>query len=88
MGSDGFQGFTPESAGSFESDSWAAYVDLETNLTDQLSGAVAARYEDFDEFGDTADWKISGRYEFNDQFAIRATGSEAWLSGHLVFSLN
>ena len=75
VGSDGFQGFTPESAGSFESDSWAAYVDVETNLTEQLSAAVAGRYEDFDEFGDTADWKLSGRYEFNDQFAIRATAN-------------
>ena len=40
LGSDGFQGFSPESAGSFESDSWAAYVDLETDLTDRLSQCI------------------------------------------------
>ncbi len=75
VGSDGFQGFTPESAGDFESDSWATYADVETNLTDRLSGAVAVRYEDFDTFGDTFDWKVSGRFEINDAFAIRATAN-------------
>ena len=75
VGSDGFQGFTPESAGSFESDSWAGYVDVETDLTDRLSGAVALRYEDYDEFGDTTDWKVSGRYQFTDAFAVRATAN-------------
>jgi len=75
VGSDGFQGFTPESAGSFESDSWAGYIDVETDLTDRLSGAVALRYEDYDEFGDTTDWKVSGRYQFTDAFAMRATAN-------------
>jgi iron complex outermembrane recepter protein len=75
VGSDGFQGFTPESAGSFSSDSLAAYVDLETNFTDRLSGGVAARYEDYDEFGSTFDWKLSGRFDVTDRFAVRATVS-------------
>ena len=75
VGSNGFQGFPVESAGDFESDSWAGYVDIETDLTDRLSGAVALRYEDYDEFGDTTDWKVSGRYQFTDAFAIRATAN-------------
>jgi len=74
-GSDGFQGFPAESASEFEGDSWAAYVDIETDLTDRLSGAVALRYEDYDVFGDTTDWKVSGRYQFTDAFAIRATAN-------------
>ena len=74
-GSDGFQGFPAESASEFEGDSWAAYVDVETDLTDQLSGAVALRYEDFDVFGDTTDWKVSARYQFTDAFAMRATAN-------------
>ncbi len=75
VGSDGFQGFPVESAGEFESDSWAGYVDVETDLTERLSGAIALRYEDFDEFGDTTDWKVSGRYQFTEAFAVRATAS-------------
>lgn len=73
LGSDGFQGFSPESAGEFESDSWAAYVDVETDITDKLSGAIAVRYEDYEEFGDTLDWKVSARYDFTDTFALRGT---------------
>ena len=75
VGSDGFQGFPVESAGSFKSDSWATYVDMETDLTDALSGGVAFRYEDYDEFGDTFDWKVSLRYAFTDDFAVRATAN-------------
>jgi len=75
VGSDGFQGFPVESAGDFESDSWAGYVDVETDLTDRLSGAIALRYEDYDQFGDTTDWKVSGRYQFTDAFAVRATAN-------------
>jgi iron complex outermembrane receptor protein len=73
VGSDGFQGFPVESAGKFESDSWAAYLDVETDFTDRLSGAVAIRYEDYDAFGDTFDWKLSGRFAFTDNLALRAT---------------
>lgn len=75
VGSDGFQGFTPESAGDFKSDSWATYIDVETDLTDKLSGAIAGRYEDFEEFGDTFDWKVSLRFDFTDAFAIRGTAN-------------
>jgi iron complex outermembrane receptor protein len=31
------------------------------------------RYEDYDEFGDTTDWKVSGRYQVTDSFALRGT---------------
>lgn len=73
VGSDGFQGFAPESAGSFYSQSMAAYVDVEGDLTDELSAGIALRYEDYDEFGDTLDWKLSSRYEVNEELAVRAT---------------
>lgn len=73
VGSDGFQGFFPNQAGKWEKDSYAAYVDIETDLTDQFSIGAAARYEDHDDFGSTTDWKLSGRFQFTDAFAARAT---------------
>ena len=75
VGSDGFQGFFPDTAGSWDSDSWATYFDLETEITEKMSGAMAVRYENFDEYGDTLDWKISARYDFTDNFALRATAN-------------
>jgi len=73
VGSDGFQGFPVESSGAFESESYAAYVDVEGDITENLSAAVALRYEDFEEFGSTLDWKVSGRLQVTEDFAVRAT---------------
>ncbi|MFT7141085.1 MAG: iron complex outermembrane receptor protein [Candidatus Azotimanducaceae bacterium] len=78
VGSDGFQGFPVESAGSFESESNAVYVDFETNFSDKLSAGLAIRYEDFDEFDSTSDFKVSARYAFTDAFAIRATANSGF----------
>lgn len=73
VGSDGFQGFPTESAGSFDSQSHAVYVDAEAEFTEQFSAGLAIRYEDFDEYGSTLDWKLSGRFDVTDNFAVRAT---------------
>lgn len=73
VGSDGFQGFPIESAGSFESESYATYIDIEGDITENLSAAFALRYEDFEEFGSTLDWKVSSRLQVTEDFAVRAT---------------
>lgn len=78
VGSDGFQGFPVESAGSFESESNAIYVDFETSFSDKLSAGLAIRYEDFDEFDSTSDFKVSARYAFTEAFAIRATANSGF----------
>jgi iron complex outermembrane receptor protein len=75
VGSDGFQGFPNESAGSFDSDNIGAYVDFEMDISDRFSAGAAARFEDYDEFGTTFDWKLSGRFEISDRAALRATVS-------------
>ncbi|SHF03613.1 iron complex outermembrane recepter protein [Microbulbifer donghaiensis] len=75
VGSDGFQGFPTEAAGSYSSESMAAYVDLEADVTDQLTLGAALRLEDYDQFGSTSDWKLSARYDFNERFALRATAN-------------
>jgi len=75
VGSDGFQGFPTESAGSFSSESLAVYLDLEADVTDRFSGGVAARFEDYDVFGSTFDWKLSGRLDVTDTFALRGTAN-------------
>ncbi len=75
VGSDGFQGFPVESAGSFDSSSVGAYVDVEADLTDNFTLGAAVRFEDYDEFGNTTDFKLSGRLQVTEQFALRATAS-------------
>ena len=73
VGSSGFPGYTPASAGSFSRSNWAAYLDLETEVVDRLTIGAAARYEDFSDFGSTFNWKLTGRYELFDGFAVRGS---------------
>jgi len=74
-GSDGFQGFFPSTAGDFRVGFFAGYGDIEVDLTDQLSFGVAGRYEGFTEFDGGFTWKVSGRYQPVDWFAVRATAN-------------
>lgn len=78
VGSDGFQGFPTDSAGSFSSESYAAYLDLEADLSDRFSGGIAVRFEDYDVFGSTFDWKLSGRFDVTESFAFRGTASSGF----------
>lgn len=73
IGSNGYPGFRPEDSGEFTRDNYAVYVDTETDLTEALTLGVAARYEDFESFGDTFNWKVSGRYELTDFLAVRSS---------------
>jgi iron complex outermembrane receptor protein len=71
--SNGFGGFPNSSSNS--QDSIGTYVDLEAEVTDQLTLQGAVRYEDFSEFGSTFDYKVAGLYKLNDNVSLRATHS-------------
>ncbi|MDT7525739.1 TonB-dependent receptor [Pseudidiomarina sp. GXY010] len=74
-GSQGFTGFKPESEVDESRDNVGLYVELENMLTTQFQWGAAVRYEDYSDFGNNTSWKISGRYDVTDQFAIRATAN-------------
>jgi iron complex outermembrane recepter protein len=75
IGSNGFPGFNPITAGTHKRDNWAVYVDAEARFTEQLLLAAAVRHEDFSDFGGTTNWKLTGRYDFTDTFALRGAVS-------------
>ncbi|MBH0041886.1 TonB-dependent receptor plug domain-containing protein [Pseudoalteromonas sp. SWXJZ10B] len=70
-----FPGFTPESEGDNSRHNVSLYIDLETYLTDDWNLAVAARYEDYSDFGDTLNGKIATRYSLTEDLALRASVS-------------
>lgn len=72
-GASGFPGFGPSQAGTFSRSNWAAYSALEGDITDWLSFGLAARYEDFSDFGSTFTWKVNGRVEISDAIAVRGS---------------
>ncbi|MDH3338996.1 MAG: TonB-dependent receptor [Gammaproteobacteria bacterium] len=49
----------------------SAYVDVEADLTDRFTIGGAARFEDYDDFGNSLTGKLSGRFQATDTFAIR-----------------
>jgi len=75
VGSNGFQGFSPEVSGEFSRDSVSAYLDLEADITEQLLLGVAVRYEDFSDFGDTTNGKLTARYLLTDEISLRSAVS-------------
>ncbi|MDX2221705.1 MAG: TonB-dependent receptor [Rhodospirillaceae bacterium] len=73
VGSSGFPGLSPQSAGSFSRWNWAAYADLEGELTERLTLGLAARFEDYSDFGTSFNWKVSSRFQATDGVAIRGS---------------
>ncbi len=75
IGSNGFPGFKPEDAGVNKRSNFAAYIDLEADITDNFLLGVAVRFEDFSDFGTTTNAKLAARLQITDGFALRASAS-------------
>jgi len=73
IGAHGFAGFSPEQAGYWGRSNYAVYTDFEADITDSFTAGLAVRYEDFESFGDTTNFKVSGRYRLTDALAVRAS---------------
>ncbi len=71
--SNGFGGFPNSNSNS--QDSYAGYIDLEADVSDQLTLQGALRYEDYSSFGDTLNYKLAALYKLNDNVRLRGTYS-------------
>lgn len=71
----GFPGFSPAISGSWERENYAAYLDLESYLSEDFLAGVAVRFEDFDDFGTTTNFKFGANWTFTENFGARATYS-------------
>jgi iron complex outermembrane recepter protein len=68
-------GFNPYNAGAWERNVFATYIDLSTHITDSWQADVAGRYEHYSDAGNTSNAKLSTRYDFTPQVAVRASAS-------------
>ena len=73
IGSNGFVGFPDRIATKNNRGSYAAYIDLETNVTKDLLVGAAGRYEDFETFGDTLNGKLNARWQTTSAMALRGS---------------
>ena len=78
VGAQGFPGFPVSAATDRGRDSFAGYLELDTDIFTGLTVTAAARYEKFSDFGDTLNGKLAARYEFVDGFAIRGSVSNGF----------
>ena len=75
VGSNGFPGYNPQSAGKWSRGNWALYTDFEIHMSEAFLFGIAARYEDFTDFGATFDGKVSARMILNDSLTLRGSVS-------------
>lgn len=72
-GSNGFGGFNPASSGVWDRSNVAGYLDVEVSSTSNAKLGGALRYEDFDGFGSTLNFKLAARFPVGDDAAIRGS---------------
>ncbi len=73
--SNGFPGFGDIAAGSWSRSNYAVYGDVEWLPQDDWTLGFALRWEDFDDFGTTTNFKAATNYRVTDNFAIRGSVS-------------
>jgi iron complex outermembrane recepter protein len=72
-GAQSYPGFTPLDAATHSRTNRSVYVDLATQPIDGLRVDGAARYEHYSDFGNTTVGKLTARYDFSPEFALRGT---------------
>jgi iron complex outermembrane receptor protein len=78
VGSNGFPGYGPKSAGSWDRGNWAIYGDIEIHIRQAFLFGAAIRYESFSDFGDNLVGKITALTPINDTFAFRGSISSGF----------
>ncbi len=73
IGAHGFAGFNPPQAGQWDRSNIAVYTEVEADITERFTLGAAVRYEDFESFGDTTNYKIAGRFDITETFAVRGS---------------
>lgn len=73
--SNGFAGFSDNSAGKNSQDSSSVYLDLEADVVDALTLQAAVRFEDTEFFGNTTNYKAGALWRLNENARLRTTFS-------------
>jgi iron complex outermembrane receptor protein len=75
VGSQVFPGFSPNDVTDQGRTAFAAYADVETDLTKKWLVGAAARFENFSDFGSRATGKVTTRFAPTEKFALRGAAS-------------
>jgi iron complex outermembrane receptor protein len=75
VGSHGFAGFSPDSAGAFSRRNYAVYGDVSNQVSEDLLVQGALRYENYSSGLDTTNYKLAFNYQLTDDVALRGSHS-------------
>ncbi|MEG3159009.1 TonB-dependent receptor [Sphingomonas sp. LB2R24] len=73
VGASGYAGTSEATAGKFDQKAYAAYVGLETDLTDALTVGAAGRYEHYNTFGSAWVGKVNALYKLVEGLSVRGS---------------
>lgn len=74
-GSQGFPGFQPSDEIKASRSNFGLYFDTEADFTKKFMVGAALRFENYSDFGNTLNGKLSSRLKVNDVLTLRATAS-------------
>jgi iron complex outermembrane receptor protein len=74
-GIQGFPGIAPANAVDESRNVVSFYADVEYQLTESFMVNGAVRYDDYDGFGDTTNFKLAGNWRITDGFRLRGSAS-------------
>ena len=77
-------GFSPQSATNESRHNYAAYAELDADITESLNAVVAVRAEDYSDFGSTFDWKIGAHWGLHENFSLRGALSTGFRAPSLA----
>jgi len=85
-GGQSFPGYSLSDAGTIKRTAKAVYIDVMAKPLPGWTVDVAGRYEHYSDFGDTTIGKLTTRYDFSPEFAIRGTVSSGFRAPSLAES--
>lgn len=83
-GSQGFPGYAPTNEVDRSRSNISLYADGEIDLTDRFLVSLAARFEDYSDFGSTINGKLAARFKATDKINIRGSVSTGFRAPSLA----
>ncbi|GAA4713880.1 TonB-dependent receptor [Sphingomonas lutea] len=77
-GAQGFPGIPAASETNEGRHSWGVYAELDTDPIEGVTTTLAARFEDYSDFGTTLNGKFAARWEFIPNYAVRGAISNGF----------
>ena len=83
-GSQGFPGYSPSNEVDRNRSNIGFYTDVELNASEDFLIGAALRYENYSDFGNTVNYKLSARYKLMDGLSARASVSSGFRAPSLA----